>query len=129
MGMMGRRMHGMMGRWRTDEMPLLEPDYNAYTVNGKVNKAGDPFMVRKGDKIRFRIMNPASATVFTLRLAGHSLLVTHADGRPVEPMEVDVLRIGMGERYDVSGPLGVTYIERWDTCGWVSADNSALRRH
>jgi FtsP/CotA-like multicopper oxidase with cupredoxin domain len=99
MGMMGRR--ATRGRWTSGETPLLEPDYNAYTVNGKVNKAGKPFMVKKGDRVRLRIMNPASATIFTLRLAGHPLLVTHADGRPVEPLEVDVLRIGMGERYDV----------------------------
>jgi FtsP/CotA-like multicopper oxidase with cupredoxin domain len=101
MGMMGRGMRGMMGQRTTGDMPLLEPDYNAYTVNGKVNGASEPFMVKEGDKVRLRIMNPASATVFTLRLAGHSLLVTHTDGRPVEPLEVDVLRIGMGERYDV----------------------------
>jgi FtsP/CotA-like multicopper oxidase with cupredoxin domain len=106
MGMMGRGM-GMVGRratrgrWTSGKTPLLEPDYNAYTVNGKVNKASKPFMVKKRDRVRLRIMNPASATIFTLRLAGHSLLVTHADGRPVELLEVDVLRIGMGERYDV----------------------------
>jgi FtsP/CotA-like multicopper oxidase with cupredoxin domain len=29
------------------------------------------------------------------------LTVTHTDGQPVEPIEVDTLRIGMGERYDV----------------------------
>lgn len=107
MGMMGRGMGMMrgMGRMRnrrtTGDAPLLEPDYDAYTVNGKVSKASEPFMVRKGDKVRLRIMNPSSATIYTVRLAGHSLTVTHADGRPVEPMEVDVLRIGMGERYDV----------------------------
>jgi len=27
--------------------------------------------------------------------------VTHTDGRPVRPVETDLLRIGMGERYDV----------------------------
>jgi len=98
MGMMGRQM---MGRQMTGDMPFLEPDYNAYTVNGKLNKAQEPFMVKKGDKVRLRIMNPASATIFTLCLSGHPLLITHADGRPVEPLEVDALRVGMGERYDV----------------------------
>jgi FtsP/CotA-like multicopper oxidase with cupredoxin domain len=106
MGMMGRRMRGMMGRHMmgrrvTDDMPLLEPDYNAYTINGKLNRANEPLMVKKGDKVRLRIMNPASASIFTLRLSGHPLLITHADGRPVEPLEVDALRVGMGERYDV----------------------------
>jgi FtsP/CotA-like multicopper oxidase with cupredoxin domain len=36
-----------------------------------------------------------------MRLAGHSMTVTHADGNPIEPVQTDVLRIGMGERYDV----------------------------
>lgn len=29
------------------------------------------------------------------------MTVTHTDGQPVEPVEVDALRLGMGERYDV----------------------------
>jgi len=29
------------------------------------------------------------------------MTVTHADGQPVEPVEADVIRLGMGERYDV----------------------------
>ena len=95
--MMGRRM---MRRQVTDDTPLLEPDYTAYTVNGKLNRANEPFMVKKGDRVRLRIMNPASASIFTLRLSGHPLLITHADGRPVEPLEVDTLRVGRGERYD-----------------------------
>lgn len=43
-------------------------------------------------------------------------MVTHADGQPVEPVEVDVARVGMGERYDVvdngtgRGPLKDTVI-------------------
>jgi FtsP/CotA-like multicopper oxidase with cupredoxin domain len=46
-------------------------------------------------------MNPSSSTIYDLKLAGHVMRVTHTDGRPVEPMETDMLRIGMGERYDV----------------------------
>src|SRR5215217_9594570 len=46
-------------------------------------------------------MNPASGTVFRFAVAGHRITVTHADGLPVEPVEVDALRIGMGERYDI----------------------------
>jgi FtsP/CotA-like multicopper oxidase with cupredoxin domain len=47
------------------------------------------------------LANPASATIFYLRLAGHTMRVTHADGNPIEPISTDGLRIGMGERYDV----------------------------
>ncbi|NOZ61931.1 MAG: multicopper oxidase family protein [Calditrichaeota bacterium] len=100
-GTMG--MGRMMGRGRRKRgnEPLLEPDYNAYAVNGKVFSAGKPFRLKKGDRVRLRIMNVSSATIYTLRLAGHSLTITHADGRPVESHEVDALQIGMGERYDV----------------------------
>ncbi len=103
MGMMGRFMGGMMGgrRKRSGNDPLLEPDYNAYAVNGKIFGAGTPFRVKKGDRVRLRILNVSSATIYTLRLAGHSLTITHADGRPVVPHDVDALQIGMGERYDV----------------------------
>ena len=46
-------------------------------------------------------MNIAADTGFRFAVAGHRLTVTHADGMPVEPVTVDALRLGMGERYDV----------------------------
>lgn len=98
MGMMAR---GMMGRGYRSGEPLQEPVYDVYTINGKVFKALQPFKVKKGDKVRMRIINPSSSTLYTLRIAGHSFKITHTDGRPVLPFEVDALRIGMGERYDV----------------------------
>ena len=104
MGMMGgmRGMGGMMrGRRPSAGDPLLEPVYDAYAVNGKVYPEIDPIFVKKGDRIKIRLANPSSSTIYYLRLAGHKLVVTHSDGNPVEPVEVDVLRIGMGERYDV----------------------------
>ncbi len=86
---------GMMGG-----MPQ-GPDYEAFLMNGR--PATDPPLleVAHGERVRLRLMNPASQTTFRVALAGHRLLVTHTDGRPVEPVEVDSLEIGMGERYDV----------------------------
>ena len=98
---MGGRMGGMMRRRRArDGDPLQQPRYDVYAVNGKHASAAAPLKVRKGDKVRLRILNPSSGTTYLVRLAGHRLAVTHADGRPVRPVSVDVLRIGMGERYD-----------------------------
>jgi multicopper oxidase len=98
MGMMG----GMMGRRRfAGGGPLQEPQYDAYTINGRIREALPDFKVRKGDRLRIRLGNPSSSTFYTLRVAGHPLTITHADGRPVLPVTVDALRIGMGERYDV----------------------------
>lgn len=45
-------------------------------------------------------MNAASATEFRTRLAGHRVSVSHADGRPVEPVDVDEFVFGPDERYD-----------------------------
>jgi FtsP/CotA-like multicopper oxidase with cupredoxin domain len=80
---------------------LLEPVYDGYAVNGKVSSAVSPLVVKKGDRVKLRLLNPSSATIYDLRLAGHRLTITHVDGNPIVPVETDVLRIGMGERYDV----------------------------
>ncbi len=103
-GMMGDGMmgQGMMGHDPSSgSSPLTEPIYQAFTVNGQVNETAKPFAVKKGERVRLRLINAGAATTFGLRLAGHILTVTHTDGRPVEPLEVDALWIGMGERYDV----------------------------
>src|SRR5918993_4111568 len=75
--------------------------YPYYLINGRT--VGDPetLNVRRGESVRLRILNPAGESIFRFAVAGHKLIVTHADGLPVEPVEVDELRIGMGERYDV----------------------------
>ena len=102
-GMMGG---GMMGRGprrsgADDDGPLQEPVYDVFTVNGQVAEAASPLTVKQGERVRLRLINASGATIYGLRLAGHPLTITHCDGRPVEPLEVDVLRISMGERYDV----------------------------
>ena len=100
MGGMHGRMHRGPAMGPTDG-PLWEPVYDGYAVNGRVNGAIDALLVRKGDRVKIRLINACSATIFYLRLAGHPLTITHADGNPIRPVETDVLRIGMGERYDV----------------------------
>jgi FtsP/CotA-like multicopper oxidase with cupredoxin domain len=105
MGMGGMGMMRGMGSGRgglgPSTGPLLEPVYDGYAVNGRVAGAIEPLEVSKGDRVKLRLINPSSATIYDLRLAGHTLTITHVDGRPIKPMETDVLRIGMGERYDV----------------------------
>jgi FtsP/CotA-like multicopper oxidase with cupredoxin domain len=107
-GMMGGRMGGMMGGMRQpgpgadlSGAPLLEPYYDGYAVNGRLYPAVAPLEVKKGDRVKLRLMNASSATIYYLQLAGHVLSITHTDGNPIQPIETDVLRIGMGERYEV----------------------------
>ncbi len=56
---------------------------------------------KPGQRVRIRIINAGSDTAFRVALAGHRMTVTHTDGFPVRPIDVDALLVGMGERYDV----------------------------
>jgi len=85
---------GMMGG-------MAAPPYAGLLLNGKLPRAAPEFAVRRGERARFRFLNPSGATTFRVAIAGHRMSVTHTDGRPVEPVTVDSLIIGMGERYDV----------------------------
>ena len=75
------------------------PAYAGYLLNGTT--VPSRLAVTRGERVRLRLINAASATPFRVGLAGHTLIVTHADGQPVSPVEVSTLVIGMGERYDV----------------------------
>jgi FtsP/CotA-like multicopper oxidase with cupredoxin domain len=84
---------GMMG--------MATPPYAGLLINGRLPEAAPVFEVRRGERVRLRLANPSGATTFRVAVAGHRMTVSHADGRPVEPVAVDSLVIGMGERYDV----------------------------
>lgn len=80
--------------------------YPLLLVNGRPPEDPPVLEARAGDRIRLRVMNIAADTGFRFAVAGHRLTITHTDGMPVEPVVVDALRLGMGERYDVLvGPV------------------------
>jgi FtsP/CotA-like multicopper oxidase with cupredoxin domain len=95
-GMMGGRgMGGMMGG-------AAEHAYDVMTINGKTYPAVEPLRVKKGERVRLRIINASAEHTHVVRLAGHKLAVTHTDGNPLETaVEVDGLPIAPAERYDV----------------------------
>lgn len=76
-------------------------DYPYYLINGRIPAAPTTFSAKPGQRIRIRFINTGSDTAFRVALAGHSMTVTHTDGFPVVPTQVDALLIGMAERYDV----------------------------
>ncbi|OBG86951.1 oxidase [Mycobacterium sp. E3298] len=75
--------------------------YPYYLINGRIPAAPMSFSAKPGQRIRIRFINTGSDTTFRVALAGHSMTVTHTDGYPVVPTQVDALLIGMAERYDV----------------------------
>src|SRR6202158_2621437 len=80
--------------------------YPYYLINGRIPAAPTTFTAKPGQRIRIRIINAGSDTAFRVALAGHSMTVTHTDGYPVLPTQVDALLLGMGERYDVTVTAG-----------------------
>jgi FtsP/CotA-like multicopper oxidase with cupredoxin domain len=81
-------------------------DFPFYLLNGLLPTAPETFRAKSGQRARIRLINAAGAAVFRVALGGHRLTVTHTDGFPVEPVTVDTLQIGSGERYDVLVTLG-----------------------
>lgn len=80
---------------------MLTPPYFALLINGRPPEAPAIFSVKTGERVRLRIINLSGATIYRFAIGGHPLLVTHTDGRPVEPLRVNSLSLGPGERYDV----------------------------
>jgi FtsP/CotA-like multicopper oxidase with cupredoxin domain len=96
----GGGMGEMMGSMN-EEGVAGDLSYPLYLVNGRVPDDPETLRVRRGGKVRLRLVNPAADTAFRFAVAGHKLTVTHADGLPVEHTKGDAVRVGMGERYDV----------------------------
>lgn len=96
-----RSMMRGMGRMGGMGNGMDVPRYEAFLVNGRPPDDPAVLQVRKGERVRLRLANPSGATTFQVAVAAHRMTVTHTDGRPVRPVEVDAVLIGMGERYDV----------------------------
>ncbi len=93
----------------TSTAPFGDPGrvaYPYYLVNGALPTAPVSYRGRPGRRLRLRVINAASDTIFTLAVGGHRPTVTHADGYRVAPRETAALHIGQGERYDLLVTLG-----------------------
>ena len=75
--------------------------YPAHLINGRPPSDPSTIRSRPGRRIRLRLINAGADTAYRFALGGHRLTVTHTDGFPVQPVTVDTLLIGMGERYDL----------------------------
>ena len=87
----------MAGDMKAD---LADVTYDAFLLNGRSPQNPWTLGARAGARIRLRIINAGASTYFRLRLDGHPLTITHADGLAIEPVTVDHLLMGMAETYD-----------------------------
>ena len=75
--------------------------YPLHLINGRAPGERETFAAQPGQRVRLRLINAGSDTAYRVAVESHRLSVTHADGFPVVPVEVDNVVLGMGERYDV----------------------------
>ncbi len=99
----------MVDPLNSPEMTAMKPNdrmgdevaYAAHCVNGRSYPNTEPLQVKVGQRVRLRMLNANPTQTRYVRLAGHRLTVTHADGNPLaRPLDVDAVRIGVAERYD-----------------------------
>lgn len=74
--------------------------WTGHLLNGKSSNGQTPFVVQPGQRLRLRFLNASATTNYVIALDGHPLVVTHADGNRVQPVSVQAIPIGIGERYD-----------------------------
>lgn len=75
--------------------------YPLHLING--HPPGDPFgiEVSSGERLRLRLVNAASDTIYCFYVQDHPLTVVASDGQEVDPRLTDAVVLGMGERADV----------------------------
>ena len=75
--------------------------FSGHLLNGRSSAGQSPISVQPGQRLRLRVVNAAATTNYVFALDGHSMTVTHADGSRVQPVVVQAIPIGIGERWDV----------------------------
>lgn len=102
-GQMNMGNHDMSTMSNMDHDQMMKQMYNVYTVNGKAGDLIEPLTVKKGEKVRLRLVN-AGYLSHTLHLPNQPFQVVAIDGYSLASAPVikdQLLRIGPGERYDV----------------------------
>lgn len=98
-GMMGGR--GMGGMMRGMMRRGGAPPYDTMTINGKAYPATEPLRLKKGERVRLRLINASNEHTHVVRLGGHRLQITHTDGNALRaPLAVDAIPLAPSERYD-----------------------------
>jgi FtsP/CotA-like multicopper oxidase with cupredoxin domain len=92
---------GEWGKMRMLPTDLSDVTGYRFLVNGLTNAQNWTGLFRPGERVRLRFINASAMTMYDVRIPGLKLTVVAADGRPVEPVEVDEFRFGNAETYDV----------------------------
>jgi len=87
--------------WYPETYNPYQPVYDAFTINGKSFPYTEPLEVRKGERVRIRLINAGYEPHF-MHVHSHKFIVTHRDGLPVkEHVKLDTVEVGPGQRIDI----------------------------
>ncbi|KJK05848.1 copper resistance system multicopper oxidase [Pseudomonas tussilaginis] len=95
-----------------------------YLLNGQPPDGNFTCLFQPGETVRLRLINGSAMSYFDFRIPGLKLTVIAADGQPVQPVEVDELRIAVAETYDVLVRVGdlpayTLYAQSMDRSGYA----------
>ncbi|KAJ2847948.1 hypothetical protein IWW36_003583 [Coemansia brasiliensis] len=88
-----------MKRFDTLKTSQLTQNYPDALINGINGNKTQSVQFLPGKKYRVRLVNFAITYFFKFRIPGHKMHVIEADGVDTEPLEVDGIDIGPGQRY------------------------------
>ncbi|MBY8829698.1 copper resistance system multicopper oxidase [Hephaestia mangrovi] len=71
-----------------------------YTINGYGPADNWTALFKPGERVRLRIINGSSMTIFNVRIPGLPLVMVQADGQNIRPVETDEFQVGVAETFD-----------------------------
>lgn len=83
--------------------PGAVPDFNTFTINGRVFPYIDPIKVKEGEKVLIRIVNGGTSAFHPMHTHGHDFELVALDGNPVPKAAIqkrNVYTIHPGETAD-----------------------------
>ncbi|MFZ4382338.1 MAG: multicopper oxidase domain-containing protein, partial [Sandarakinorhabdus sp.] len=89
------------GQMRMDATDIADVTGYALLAHGKPSAAKPVFAFTPGQRVRLRLINGSAMSFMDVRIPGVAMTVVAADGRPVQPVVVDELRMGVAETWDV----------------------------
>ncbi len=91
------------GNMRMSPTDILDVSGATYTylLNGQPPAANWTALFKPGERVRLRFINGSSMSIFDVRIPDLPMTVVQTDGNDVAPVEVDQIRIGVAETYDV----------------------------
>ncbi|MSP43416.1 MAG: copper resistance system multicopper oxidase [Alphaproteobacteria bacterium] len=89
------------GRMRMAPTDIADVSSYTFLINGKSAGQNWTGLFKPGERVRLRLINGSSMSIFDVRIPGLKMTVVQADGNNVQPVPVDELRVAVAETYDV----------------------------